>query len=121
MLGLLAEESLLIRNLILNYQGLNKLISFMKKTKNRTGLAIGLWAMSIFCGGSIVVYDEMLKEAISFLTELVLKEDDVFLLNNATLALSDFSKRNDELMFQCSIESGCLKKIVSLLRFERNN
>lgn len=101
---------------MINHEGLNKLINIMKNAKSKNLIKTGVWAMGSLCSGNPDIEFETVKGILTYLTNLVLKEEDIEILHYATTVLNYLSKRNDELMFQTMVESGCLKKIIFFLK-----
>jgi len=116
MLGDIGEDYWLIRYKIIQCGGLDKLLNLLNMTEIKTLITAGIRAMASFTRGNFIF--QTLEETMKFLTKFIVKDDDLVNLTNVTISLCNISKGNEELMFQCMIESGCLIKLISLLKSE---
>jgi len=66
------------------------------------------------------VYNELVKEVYNLMTYVVLMENDQTILLNATEALNNLFQRNKlhfDVLRKWTLDSGCLAKLITLLKF----
>ena len=96
----------------------------LQTTENKDTIKIGTWAISHLCRGKPLPDFEQVKEAIPILARVVIKEEDQEVLKNAIWALrslssadeNDENDRNYKIKIQSVIDSGCVQRLVNLLK-----
>lgn len=115
-MGNIAGDSSEFRDMILNCGGLKPLIHIIENSENKNTIKHGTWAISNLCRGKPLPDFELVKDAIPILARVIMKEDDLEVLTDATWALSYLSDGSDS-RIQCVIDTGCVPRLVSLLKY----
>ena len=105
--------------MILNEVGILDLIKIITKNGNKFILIPGIWLMSNLCGGEDTPNYELIKDATLWLVKIVIEKRDPDILEAALMAISDLTESgvNKWNVIQCLIDSGCLIKLISLLKY----